>query len=174
MRFVDTTRDQKAIELFVRHMPVRNTEAIFADVAHLAAGSQTRVWTDCWGGNIGEEYFKLFDVVNHKREWVAENGTHTNTVESGNRRLKDELASRSGQLGKTEEARRIQFLACIVNDRLAAKGQPHGAVISVMQGWHSPNRDDMTPQSNLILHRLSLRGVAAIGIFGIIGIIQNS
>eukprot|EP00760_Papus_ankaliazontas_P016393 PhM_4_TR16796/c2_g1_i1/m.97689 len=130
---VECTRDQKAVEIFVRQMPDRTHETIKADVLHLAAGANTRVWTDAWAANCGLEEHVRLEVVNHKREWVSDLGIHTNTAEGLNRVLKAELKQRGGQLGLVPETRyrRIMFFMCLINGRLASGGNTQGCLTAV-------------------------------------------
>ena len=82
---------------------------------------------DTTGGAAASKYLSRewrHGVVNHKKEWVAATGVHTNTVEAANSSFNKELKSRGGRLGNAEDVRtnRMKLFAELANGSLTVNG----------------------------------------------------
>ena len=90
--------DGKTIYVHFEYVPCRNTETIVAMLRKVMGPHVTEVASDCWAATVRAMRTEFPTIthkkVNHSREFVAHEGTHTNTIESHNNLLKQTLKDR--------------------------------------------------------------------------------
>ena len=121
---VETTRQNKISEIFMDVVPDRSTSSLIPNIEALGAGSRTRIWTDSARHNLQLQGRYKWEKVVHRREWVTQEGVHTNTVESANSLVKKTLKREGGVLGRGDEKRgsRVRALAEKSNVKLKING----------------------------------------------------
>ena len=119
-----TTRANKLSEMFMEVVPDRKASTLLPRIEDLASGGRTRIWTDGARHNIRVGGRYKWNSVNHRREWIAEEGVHTNTVECANSVAKKGLNGEGNVLGRKKDKRAdgVQANAEKCNDSLRCNG----------------------------------------------------
>ena len=118
-----TTQANKLSEMFMEVVPDRKASTLLPRIEDLASGGRKRIWTDGARHNIrlGGRY--KWNSMNHRREWITEEGVHTNTVECANSVAK-RLNREGNVLGRKKDKRadRVQANAEKSNGSLRYNG----------------------------------------------------
>ena len=90
--------DGKTLYVHFEYVPCRNTEMIVSMLRKMIGPNVREIASDCWAATVRAMRTEFPNVthkkVNHSREFVAHDGTHTNTIESHNNVLKSTLKER--------------------------------------------------------------------------------
>ena len=119
-----TTRDNKLSEILMESVPNRTSQSLLPNIQNLASGSRTKIWTHGARHNLSLRGKYKWESVNHKGQWVTNEGVHTNTVECANSMVKKRLKRDGNVLGRKLEKRgdRIQAYAEVCTGSLKCNG----------------------------------------------------
>lgn len=113
--------DGRTLYVHFEYIPCRNTEMIISMLRKMMGPNVREIASDCWAATVRAMRTEFPQIehkkVNHRREFVAHDGTHTNTIESHNNVLKTTLKERWSHMPEDDYLLdiKVAFAQLIIN-----------------------------------------------------------